>query len=85
MLNKAGFRNIEEIKLWETRNVYENKEQLLNDLSKRTGRCILHELNDEELNLLINNIDNSSENNTNIVEKDRWTVWKAVKEILVCE
>ncbi|WEG19258.1 methyltransferase domain-containing protein (plasmid) [Alkalihalophilus pseudofirmus] len=79
ILNKAGFRDIEEIKLWETRDVYDNKEQLLKDLKKRTGRSILHELDDEELNLLINHIDESLENNTNIVEKDRWTIWKAVK------
>ncbi|MDL4842407.1 class I SAM-dependent methyltransferase [Aquibacillus rhizosphaerae] len=79
MLEQVGFKNIEEIKLWETRNVYDNKEQLLNDLSQRTGRSILHELDDKELKLLINHIDKSLENNSNIVEKDRWTIWKALK------
>lgn len=78
-LKKAGFREIEEHKLWETRKVYENKEQLLKDLSERTGRSILHELDDKELNLLINNIDKSISTDKNIVEKDRWTIWKAVK------
>lgn len=78
-LKEEGFKNIEEVKLWETRKVYDNKEQLLKDLSERTGRSILHELDDEDLKLLINHIEKSLSINTNIVEKDRWTIWKAVK------
>ncbi|RDW18206.1 SAM-dependent methyltransferase [Oceanobacillus arenosus] len=79
MLKEAGFNNIEEIKLWETRRIYDDKDQLLEDLSKRTGRSILHDLNDEELKSLIDQIDNAISINTKLVEKDRWTVWKAVK------
>jgi hypothetical protein len=78
-LKEVGFREIQEVKLWETRKVYEGKEQLLKDLNERTGRSILHELDDKELNLLINRIDESISTNKNIVEKDRWTIWKAVK------
>lgn len=78
-LKKVGFREIQEVKLWETRKVYENKEQLLKDLSERTGRSILHELDDQELKLLINYIDKSLSRDDNLVEKDRWTIWKAVK------
>jgi ubiquinone/menaquinone biosynthesis C-methylase UbiE len=78
-LKNAGFREIKEIKLWETREVYENKAQLLKDLNERTGRSILHELDDQELNELINHIDKSISTDKNIVEKDRWTIWKAVK------
>ncbi|MFC0559196.1 class I SAM-dependent methyltransferase [Halalkalibacter alkalisediminis] len=78
-LQEAGFKHIEEVKLWETRAVYDNKKQLLNDLSDRTGRSILHELDDKELKLLINHIDKSLSIDTNIIEKDRWTIWKAVK------
>ncbi|MGE8081122.1 class I SAM-dependent methyltransferase [Peribacillus loiseleuriae] len=78
-LKEVGFREIKEVKLWETRKVYENKEQLLKDLRKRTGRSILHELDDKELNLLINHIDELISTDYNIVEKDRWTIWKAVK------
>lgn len=78
-LKEIGFREIQEVKLWETRKVYENKEQLLKDLSERTGRSILHELDDNELKLLINHIDESISIDKDIVEKDRWTIWKAVK------
>lgn len=79
MLKEVGFRDVEEIKLWEIRKVYDTKEQLLNDISERTGRSILHELDDKEINLLIKHIDASLATAVNIVEKDRWTIWKAVK------
>ncbi|MFJ7886584.1 class I SAM-dependent methyltransferase [Lysinibacillus xylanilyticus] len=78
-LKAIGFSEIEEVKLWEIRNVYEQKEQLLKDLRERTGRSILHELDDEELNELVNYIDKSISTKGLIVEKDRWTIWKAVK------
>ena len=78
-LKAAGFKNIEKVKFWEVRKVYENKEQLLKDLSERTGRSILHELDDSELQLLIKHIDGVISVENDIVEKDRWTVWKAAK------
>src|SRR5699024_12275664 len=52
-LKVAGFKDIEEVKLWEVRKEYENKKQMRKDLSERTGRSILHELDDSELQLLI--------------------------------
>lgn len=79
LLKKAGFNNIQEVKLWETRQVWKHKEQLLTDLSGRTGRSILYELDDNEMSLLINHIDQLLTKDTNIVEKDRWTIWKATK------
>lgn len=78
-LQEVGFRELQEVKFWETRNVYKNKEQLLKDLRERTGRSILHELDDKQLNLLINYIDEAISAENNIVERDRWTIWKAVK------
>lgn len=78
-LKAAGYRDIEEVKLWEIRKVYDTKEQLLRDLRARTGRSILHELNDKELQELINHIDATLATTDSIVEKDRWTIWKAVK------
>src|SRR5699024_9556668 len=78
-LKAAGFKNIEKVKFWEVRKVYENKEQLLKDLSERTGRSILHELDDSELQLIIKHIDGVNSVENDIVEKDRWTVWKAAK------
>ncbi|SET52457.1 Ubiquinone/menaquinone biosynthesis C-methylase UbiE [Salinibacillus kushneri] len=78
-LKKAGFRYIEEVKLWETRKVYKNKQQLLQDVKGRSGRSILYELTDQELNRILNFIDQELPVNDKIIEKDRWTIWKAVK------
>ncbi|MCL1694581.1 class I SAM-dependent methyltransferase [Lysinibacillus sp. BPa_S21] len=78
-LKEIGFSEIKEVKLWETRKVYEQKEQLLKGLQGRTGRSILHELNDEELMELVNDMDKTISTEGAIVEKDRWTIWKAVK------
>ncbi|SDJ16368.1 class I SAM-dependent methyltransferase [Salimicrobium halophilum] len=78
-LKSIGFREIEEVKLWEIRQEYSNKNQLLEDLRERTGKSILHELNDRELEKLMNHVDQSLPNNEIIVEKDRWTIWKVVK------
>lgn len=79
MLKEVGFTHIEEVKLWETRKIHDTKEPLLQDISKRTGRSILHELNDEELNRLVYHIDDALPADVNIVEQDCWTIWKAVK------
>ncbi|WP_342721470.1 class I SAM-dependent methyltransferase [Sediminibacillus halophilus] len=75
----AGFHSIEEVKLWETRQEFDTKHQLLDDLRNRTGRSILHELNNQELKQLVNYVDQSLPSNQPIIEKDRWTIWKAVK------
>lgn len=78
-LISVGFTEIKEVRLWETRQVYETKDQLLQDLRERTGRSILHELSDRELNELIDFMDRIITVEGPIVEKDRWTIWKAVK------
>ncbi|WP_449622411.1 class I SAM-dependent methyltransferase [Robertmurraya sp. Marseille-Q9965] len=79
MLMENGFREVQEMKMWETRKVYPDKKELLQDLRKRTGRSILHELNDSELESLIDCIDRQIPLDYTIVEKDRWTIWWAVK------
>lgn len=78
-LKAASFIDLEEVKLWETRRTYSSKVELLDDIRSRAGRSILHEINDQELEGLIAFI-NGKLDETEIVEKDRWTVWKAVKK-----
>jgi len=78
-LEAAGFNEIEEVNLWETRKVYKSKDKLLKDLRERTGRSILHELDNKELKLLIDHVNGKISTNHNIIEKDKWTIWKAVK------
>jgi len=73
-LESNGFRLAKTVSLWKTRRVYK-------DLLLRTGRSILHDLTDEELQDLISFIDaklNGSQ--PPIIEKDSWTVWFAIKE-----
>ncbi|UCZ53623.1 class I SAM-dependent methyltransferase [Bacillus shivajii] len=78
VLKKAGFKNIQELKLWETRKIYDSKTSLFNEIITRKGRSILHELTEKELQILIKELDTILPNET-IVEKDRWTIWTAEK------
>ncbi|MFM9281247.1 class I SAM-dependent methyltransferase [Paenibacillus jiagnxiensis] len=80
-LRDAGFTKVEEHQLWEIRKIYNEPEQLSGDLLQRTGRSLLHELTDEELAGLVDYIGQQLEWQTGspIIEKDRWTIWKAIK------
>jgi len=80
-LESNGFRLDKTVSLWETRRVYYDFEELNKDLLLRTGRSILHELTDVELQELISFIGGKlSESQPPIMEKDPWTVWFAIKE-----
>ena len=75
----AGFPGVNEQKLWETRAIYPDLDALSQDLLARTGRSILYELTDEELQDLVSYIRERLRGQTEIVEQDRWTIWSAVK------
>lgn len=78
-LKGAGFNMIEEIVFWETRALYESKGPLLEDIRTRTGRSILFDLDDKELERLVGMLNEKITVNGPVEEKDRWTIWKAVK------
>ncbi len=78
-LKETGFKNIREVTFWETRKTYHRKAELVKDLSLRTGRSILHELDDDELSSLVTLIENKIVTDGPIIEKDRWTIWTAEK------
>jgi len=81
-LRKAGFEQIEEQKLWETRQTYKDIDELAQDISQRTGRSILHDLTDEELQVLVVAMrERLKDNKGEIVEQDRWTVWSAISSM----
>lgn len=81
ILDSSGFSIVESSPFWETRRSYNDIESLAEDLQKRTGRSILHELSDTKLDNLITYIrEQLAETKSPIVEKDRWTIWKAVKK-----
>jgi ubiquinone/menaquinone biosynthesis C-methylase UbiE len=77
-LQAAGFTGIETRTLWETRKKYDDFDALARDLQARTGRSILHELNDGEIDTLVKFIADRVGGSDGIVEKDRWTLWSAV-------
>jgi ubiquinone/menaquinone biosynthesis C-methylase UbiE len=81
-LERAGFSGIQETQLWETRRIYNNWSEFADDLLARTGRSILHELTDTELQDLIQFIESicAPTANSPIIEKDRWTLWSAIKQ-----
>lgn len=64
---------------YEVRKVHSSIEDLLKDLSPRTGRSILHELSDNELSTLLQHIHSKIYDKSPIIEQDRWTIWTAVK------
>ncbi len=76
-LQAAGFTDLAHTTLWETRRTYAGFDALAADLAARTGRSILHELDDAELQQLIAHIRDRLPVGQPIVEKDRWTVWSA--------
>ncbi|MNR46552.1 hypothetical protein D3C85_1655340 [compost metagenome] len=79
-LESNGFRLLSENQIWETRRKYNDVESLHQDLQERTGRSILHELTDNELNELVLYIESKIDGTQlPIIEKDSWTVWFAVK------
>ncbi|WP_079480318.1 methyltransferase domain-containing protein [Halobacillus salinus] len=77
-LHDAGLSRVREVTLWEMRRTYSGKEELRQDLRGRIGRSILHELDDDELQYLVDYIDQQLDDGP-LVEKDRWTIWIAEK------
>ncbi|HMR34020.1 MAG TPA: class I SAM-dependent methyltransferase [Geminicoccaceae bacterium] len=75
----AGFRDGRCLGLWETRKVHAGRDGLAADLRARTGRSLLHELDDGELERLVAGVVRRLPEAGEIRERDRWTVWTAGK------
>jgi ubiquinone/menaquinone biosynthesis C-methylase UbiE len=75
-MRAAGLGTIQTRTLWEVRRTYATVEELERDLAARTGRSILHALDDGELRDLIAFI-RERIGAPPIVEKDCWTIWSA--------
>lgn len=78
-MRAAGFVEVETHPLAETRRVYESAEELEDDLRSRTGRSILHNLDDDELNGLIRRIDERVAGWFPLRETDYWTIWTGTR------
>lgn len=74
-LRQAGFSGVETRRLWEVRRTYETREGYLEEIRRRTGRSILHELSDDELGSLVDDLRERLPAQGRVVEMDRWTLW----------
>lgn len=80
VLEAAGFaRPVEVRRLWETRRTYTGPDDVAADLRARTGRSVLHELDDPELDQLVSHV-LTQVPDAPLVERDPWTVWIARRE-----
>lgn len=73
----AGFHSPRVLTVWETRKVYRSFDDLSKDLLGRTGRSILHDLTDHELTQLVEFINKRMASQSQIIERDRWTIWSS--------
>ncbi|MCR6690662.1 class I SAM-dependent methyltransferase [Cellulomonas sp.] len=64
--------------LWEVRRHYPGRDSYLADVSARTGRSLLHELDDDELVQLVAELRRRLPDGP-VVEQDRWTLWCATR------
>ncbi|MGN8244101.1 class I SAM-dependent methyltransferase [Cellulomonas soli] len=64
--------------LWEVRRHYPDRNAYLADVSARTGRSLLHELDDDELVHLVAELRRRLPDGP-ITEQDRWTLWCAAR------
>jgi hypothetical protein len=79
-LTAAGFGAVTTTSLWEVRRRYADREQYLAEIATRTGRSILHELSDDELAHLVEELRRRLPDEP-LVEQDRWTIWRAERPV----
>jgi SAM-dependent methyltransferase len=77
-LASAGFDQLTRTSLWEVRRRYDDRGDYLAEIAARTGRSILHELDDAELDRLVEELQERLPDGP-LVEQDRWTLWRAVR------
>jgi SAM-dependent methyltransferase len=77
-LAAAGFGEVTTSGLWEVRRSYADREDYLTEIAARTGRSILHELDDAELARLVAELRSLLPAGP-LVERDRWTLWRGLR------
>lgn len=78
-LSETGFTGVVTIPLFEQRVSYSSWADLEGDLRGRTGRSILHALDDEELDTLVSHVGRAVKGSFPLTEEDKWTIWSARK------
>ena len=77
-LASAGFGGVTAVALDEVRRRYPDREDYLAEIAGRTGRSILHELDDDELGQLVDELHRRLPVGP-LVERDRWTLWRGTR------
>jgi SAM-dependent methyltransferase len=72
----GGLTEVSTSSLQEVRRRYGAREDYLAEVRNRTGRSILHELDDDELDHLVDELRRRLPEGP-LVEQDRWTIWAA--------
>jgi ubiquinone/menaquinone biosynthesis C-methylase UbiE len=75
-LTSVGLGEVVASTLWEVRRRHADREDYLTEIAARTGRSILHELSDGELDKLVTALRRRLPAGP-LVEQDRWTVWRS--------
>jgi ubiquinone/menaquinone biosynthesis C-methylase UbiE len=73
----GDWREVTATSLWEVRRRYADREDYLAEIAQRTGRSILHDLDDRQLAHLVEELRRRLAEGP-VVERDRWTIWRAV-------
>ena len=74
-MTAAGFGDVTSTSLWEVRRRYADREDYLAEIAHRTGRSILHELDDASSTTSSPNCARRLPEGP-VVEQDRWTLWR---------
>lgn len=78
-LQQAGLQVCPEATVDEVRIIHDDPESFADSLRRRSGRSILHELDDAQLEHLIAYIRDRLPSTGPVIDKDRWTIWTATK------
>jgi SAM-dependent methyltransferase len=74
-LRAAGLEDVRATVLWELRRTYPSPVPYLDEIGRRTGRSLLHDLDDDELAALVEHLRAALPAGRPVEERDRWTLW----------
>jgi SAM-dependent methyltransferase len=78
-LQGAGFASTPDTTMDEVRAIHDNARVFADQMAKRSGRSILHELDDSQLEELTDYILKRIPSTGPIIDRDQWTIWVAAK------
>lgn len=75
-MHAGGFAGAAAQQLWERRRLHTSRAEFLAEISARTGRSLLHDLDEGELAMLVTFLSDRLPDGP-VSESDRWTLWSA--------